>query len=260
MTEVVMSRREILQGLAAGSVVAMASGCATNAELGRSQFLLVSDQQLAQLSAPAWAEMKAQQPISRNPTYNSQLQRVGNKITAAAGGAGQNWEYAVFDSEQVNAFVLPGRQVGFYEGLMDLADNDDQVSTVFGHEVGHVNGKHAAERYSQQLAATGAMAVSQVAIANSDTKFKSELAAVLGLGIQFGVLLPFSRQHELEADRLGVDYMYRAGYDAREAVKFWEKMAAEGSGRRPPEYLSTHPAPETRIRALDSYIRNMGYV
>ncbi|MCG8442551.1 MAG: M48 family metallopeptidase [Caulobacterales bacterium] len=257
---IVMSRREIVSGLAAGAVVAIAPGCATNEELGRSQFLLVSNEQLAELSAPAWNEMKAQQPISQNRTYNDQLQRVGDKITAAAGRGEQSWEYAVFDSEQVNAFVLPGRQVGFYEGLMDLADNDSQLSTVFGHEVGHVTARHAAERYSQSIAASGAMAVSQIALSQTDMKYKNEIAAVLGLGVQFGVLLPFSRKHELEADRLGVDYMHRAGYDAREAVRFWEKMAAQGSGNRPPEYLSTHPAPETRIRALDQYIRNKGYV
>lgn len=258
-----MSRRDLVKGLAAGSVVAIAPACATNQATGRSQFLLVSNEQLAQLSAGSWTDLKRQTPVSNDPGYNSQLQRVGGRITTAAnrrdGVSPVGWEYAVFDSDQVNAFVLPGRQVGFYSGLMDLADNDDQVATVFGHEVGHVTGRHAAERYSQTIAAAGATTLAAVALNETDTRYKNEIAAVLGVGIQFGVLLPFSRQHELEADRLGVDYMAEAGYRPTEALRFWEKMAAQGGGRRPPEYMSTHPLPSTRIQALDQHIRNMGY-
>ncbi len=250
---VVMGRRQLLAGLAAGTVVA----CTTNPETGTSQFILISNDQLAQMSAGSWADIKRQERVSTNPRYNSQLQRVGSRITNAAGRGDQPWEYAVFDSEQVNAFVLPGRQVGFYTGLMDLADNEDQIATVMGHEVGHVTGRHAAERASQQLAFGAGIAA--VDLAAQDSEYRGEIAAVLGLGVQFGILLPYSRRHELEADRLGVQYMARAGYQPREALRFWEKMAADGGGSRPPEYLSTHPAPDTRIRELDQYIRNMGY-
>ncbi len=256
---VVMSRRELVKGLAAGSVVAFTAGCATNPETGRSQLLFVSTEQLAQLSASSWTDLKRQERVSTDPRLNSQLQRVGARITSAAGRSNETWEYAVFDNDAKNAFVLPGRQVGFYKGIMDTADNDDQIATVLGHEVGHVTGRHAAERYSQTIAAAGATALAGVAVSQSDTRYKNEIAAVLGLGIQFGVLLPYSRKHELEADILGVDYMARAGYRPTEAVKFWKKMAADGGGQRPPEFLSTHPDPTTRIARLEQHIANMGY-
>ena len=254
MNPVKMSRRELVAGLAAGSVVA----CTTNPNTGRSQLMLVSDGQLAQLSAGAWDEVKAQETISRDPALNSQLQRVGGRITSAAGMAGQSWEYAVFDSDAQNAFVLPGRQVGFYKGIMDLADNDAQVATVLGHEVGHVTGRHSAERYSQQVAVGVGTTLASVAINESGTQYSQEIAAVLGLGVTFGYVLPYSRAHELEADLLGVDYMAQAGYPTQEAVTFWSKMAAEG-GPRQPEFISTHPSPETRIDRIREHIRSRGY-
>lgn len=254
MKQVVLSRRELVSGLAAGTVVA----CTVNPETGRNQLMLVSDGQLAQLSAGAWDDVKKQESISTDPALNAQLRRVGGRITTAAGMGAQNWEYAVFDSDTKNAFVLPGRQVGFYRGIMDLAENDDQVATVLGHEVGHVTGRHAAERYSQQIAVGVGTTVAAVAINESDTKYKQEIAAALGIGVTFGYLLPFSRKHELEADLLGVDYMARSGYDVNQAVRFWERMAAEG-GPRQPEFFSTHPGPEHRIENIRRHIQENGY-
>jgi predicted Zn-dependent protease len=257
MAEMRLSRRQILVGLAAGTVVA----CTTNPETGRSQLVFISDQQLAQMSTASWDQLKREEKVSNDPRYNSQLRRVGGKITTAAGRGGEPWQYAVFESDAKNAFVLPGRQVGFYEGIMDLADNDDQIAAVLGHEVGHVTGRHAAERASQTMAASGVLLGAQVATARSDDDTTKMIAAALGIGIQFGVILPYSRKHELEADILGVDYMARAGYRPTQALRFWEKMAAESSGQaRPPEFLSTHPSPETRLRAIDQHIRNKGYV
>ena len=153
---------------------------------------------------------------------------------------------------------LPGRQVAAYRGIMDLADNDAQLATVLGHETAHVTARHAAERYSQQMAVAAGTTLAAVALNESDSKYKGEIAAVLGAGVTFGIILPYSRLQELEADRVGVDYMARAGYPTREAITFWEKMAAEG-GPRQPAFLSTHPAPETRMEQLRQHIRNMGY-
>jgi predicted Zn-dependent protease len=252
--QIVMNRRQLVAGLAAGTVVA----CTVNPETGRNQLMLVSEGQLAQLSQSAWADVKKEERVSNDPALNSQLRRVGSNITGAAGMGGQSWEYAVFDSDTKNAFVLPGRQVGFYKGIMDLADNDDQVATVLGHEVGHVTGRHAAERYSQNLAVTGVTAATAIALSQSDTQYKGEIAAVLGLGITFGYVLPYSRAHELEADQLGVRYMHDAGYNPNEAIRFWEKMAAEG-GPRQPELLSTHPDPSTRIQRIRDYIVSQGW-
>jgi predicted Zn-dependent protease len=253
--KVVMSRRQLITGLAAGTVTA----CVTNPDTGESQFLLVSEGQLTQMAASAWNDVKAQTPLSRDPRLNGQLSRIGKRISTAANRQNENWEYAVFDSDQKNAFVMPGGKVGFYRGIMDFSDNDDQIAAVMGHETGHVVGRHAAARYSQQMAAGVGLAAANVVLAQSDTRYKNEIAGVLGLGVTFGVILPFSRKHELQADRLGVDYMHRAGYDVKQSVRLWEKMAAESSGRQPPEFMSTHPSHETRIHELDSYIRAKGY-
>lgn len=264
---VVMDRRELLTGLASGSVVAFTAGaCATNEALGRSQFLLVSDDQLAQLSAGAWQQALQEVPQSRNSTERRQVERVGDRIVQAANArypnarlGEKNWEFAVFDSDQVNAWVMPGGKVGFYSGILDIMDNDDQVGTVMGHEVGHVVGRHAAERYSQQQAAGVGLALASVALAASDIEYKGQIAAVLGAGVTFGVILPYSRKHEYEADRLGVDFMADANYRAGEAVRFWEGMTA-ASGQKPLEWMSTHPSDQNRIATMSQYINNMGYV
>ena len=258
-----MSRRAIISGLAAGTVVPLTmsqSGCATNPVTGRSQLAFIGDDQLGQMAISAWNDVKSQTPISRDPRYTSRLESVGSKIAAAANRPNDQWEFVVFDTDDKNAFVMPGGKVGFYRGLMDLTENDSQMAAVLGHEVGHVTGRHAAERMSQGLLAQVAMVGGQIAIAESDIRFKQEAAAVLGLGIQFGVLMPYSRLHELEADKLGVDYMHASGYDVRQSIRLWELMARADAGRsRPPEFLSTHPSPERRIEELRQYINMRGY-
>ena len=256
-----MSRRDLIRGLASGSVVALtASGCAENPATGRSQLLLISDGQLAQLAASSWTRLKQQEKVSRNPRLNNQLRRVGQRIAAVSGLSGQNWEFVVFESEQVNAFVMPGGKVGFYSGIMELMSNDDQVAVVMGHEVGHVKAKHAAERFSQTTLANIGLQATAIALEANDVRAAQEIAAVLGVGIQFGVLLPYSRKHELEADYLGVKYMHEARYNGVEAINFWNKMIKQSSGRgRPPELLSTHPSPETRVPQMRQQLLNMGY-
>ncbi|MFO1186396.1 MAG: M48 family metallopeptidase [Alphaproteobacteria bacterium] len=254
---ITMSRRDLIRGLACGSVVAFA-GCSENPELGRSQLILVSDGQLAQLAASSWNDLKRKERVSRDPRHNATLQRVGPRIAGSAGMSGQAWEYIVFDSEQINAFVLPGGKVGFYTGIMRLFDNDDQCSIVMGHETGHVVGRHAAERFSQSLLADVGVTAVGIALQQGDSKYSGEIAAILGLGVTFGVILPYSRRHESEADSLGLRYAHKAGYDAAQAIPFWEKMAAK-AGPRQPEFMSTHPDPQTRITAMKAQLRTMGY-
>lgn len=252
-----MDRRQIMMGIAAGSIVAF-TGCAYNEQLGRNQLMLVSDGQMASLSSRAWSDMKKKQKISRNPKYNNRLRSVGKKITTAANMQNMNWEYVAFESKQKNAFVLPGGKVGFYTGMMDFLDNDAQLAAIMGHEVGHVRARHGAERYSQGLASQVGMTAAQVAVAASDVSYGAPLVQALGLGLQFGVLLPYSRSHELEADSIGLNYMTKAGYNPHQSVALWQKMASEG-GSRPPEFMSTHPDPTTRIAALRQQIARMGY-
>ncbi len=259
---IVMKRRDLIRGLAAGTVIAYLPSCETLPD-GTTAFtggsFLISDQQLELLSRESWNELRAQESISSNVSYNRQLGRIGERVTNASGQGAMPWEYAVFESEQVNAFVLPSRQVGFYTGLLELADNDDQVATVMGHEVAHVTYKHSKQRYAQALAAAGVTGIAAVALEAGDVDNSGVIAAAIGLGLQFGVLLPYSRQHELQADAEGLRYMAEAGYDAYEAVRFWEKMESNNAGGRPPEFLSTHPDPGRRIERLDQLARNMGF-
>ncbi len=272
----ILERRRLVQGLAAGGVLAVTganlSGCATNPETGAKQLLLVGDSQLSQMAAASWADVKQKTPTSNDPRYTSRLRNIGSRISRGANKHNEKWDYAVFDQDTRNAFVLPGNRVGFYKGMMDFADNDDQIAGIMGHEVGHVTGRHAAERVSQQMAGQlavvggtilagtqGAKRCGQYQGAqrnqclNSARRNTQLINGALGMGFQLGVILPFSRRHESQSDLLGAKYMQKAGYDPYQSVKLWEKMAAN-SPRRQPEFLSTHPDPARRARDLHNYI------
>lgn len=249
---IIMDRRQLVAGLAAGSVVAI-SGCANNAHLGRSQLLLVSNDQLAEMSKLTWTQLNKQEDFLKGTSFNRRVEEVGKRIVDRSGQGNRNWEFHVIDSPQVNAFVLPGGQVAFYSGILDIMDNDAQVATVMGHEIGHVVGQHAAERASQQMAANIGLQLTNIALASQDIAYAGQISSILGAGVSFGVLLPYSRQHEYEADRLGVQYMSQAGYNPYQAVKFWESMSANSKGA-PAEFMSTHPSDSNRIKAIQALI------
>ncbi len=256
-----LSRREIIRGLAVGTVFPIVAGCQTNSETGVNQFLLVSEGQVAEMAVTAWQEMKKQTPISSNSSLNRRVDRVWGRIAQGANRADQNWEVQVFDTDDVNAFVMPGNKVGVYRGITELTENDDQLASVLGHEVGHVAGQHARERMSLQIAGQLAVVAGVVAASQSDTlkKYGNEIGAIGSLGVQFGVLLPYSRAHELQADKLGVDYMYRSGYRVSQAPRLWDLMAKKSEGNRPSEFMSTHPDPVRRAAVLRQYIREKNY-
>lgn len=266
---VTMSRRDLISGLASGSVLTFAgaglSGCANNAALGRQQLLLVSDEQLAELSSQSWSQALKQTRQTSDSTARRRVEKIGDRIVRAADQrfpkhslTKNNWEFAVFEDKTVNAWVMPGGKVGFHTGILDIMENDDQVATVMGHEVGHVVGRHAAERYSQQLAAGTVANVANVALEAGDIKNRDMIAGILGAGVTFGLILPYSRQHEYEADRLGTDFMSGASYRPDQAVQFWDTMTKK-SGERPLEFMSTHPSDTNRITAMRSYIAKQGY-
>lgn len=247
-----LGRRDLLRGAAAGAAALTLGACATNPETGREQFIIIDEAQLQQAALQAWAQTVQQTPTWNNRAAQSRLERVGMRIAGAAGRGNQQWEFRLFDSPQKNAFVLPANKVGFYRGLYEICDVDDYMATVLGHETGHVTGRHAAERYSRAAA-------TQLGLQIAGTQINSQLAmAALGLGAQVGVLLPFSREQESEADILGLNYMRRAGYDVRQAIPFWERMQASNSSR-PPEFLSTHPDPDNRIQRIRNYINQQGW-
>lgn len=261
-----LSRRGMIMGLASGSVFPFISGCATNLATGESQFLLVDDATIANMSATAWTEMKAQTPQTSNSKLKGRVLNIWDRTIQGAVKQGHvspnaQWDVAVFDTDDVNAFVMPGNRVGVYRGITELTENDDQISSVLGHETGHVVGKHAEERYSVGVAAQIGLMAGQIAVASSEelSKYGSAIGALGGAAVQFGVILPYSRKHELQADKLGVDYMHNAGYDVKQSVRLWELMGAQSQGQRPPEFMSTHPDPDRRAAELRNYINARSY-
>ena len=256
-----LSRRAIISGLAAGSVFPLLSSCTTNPYTGQTELAFMGDQQIASMAASAWTDLKAQTPQTSNSSMKNRVLNVWSRIESQTPKAGEQWDVAVFDTDDVNAFVMPGNRVGVYRGIVDLVENDDQLSSVLGHEVGHTVYRHANRRMSRAMLAQGALAAGQVALSTSETasQYGGAIAALGGAAVQFGVILPYSRQSELEADRAGVDYMHEAGYDVTQSVRLWQLMDANSSGSRQPEFLSTHPHPATRIDELVRYINAKGY-
>ena len=246
------------RGLAAtlaGVALAMLAACATVPETGRTQLLLISASEEMQLGFTEFEKLKRSTPISRDPQINGRVQEVGRRIAAVAPLPDAQWEFVVFDKpDTANAFCLPGGKVGIYTGLLPLAQNDAGLATVIGHEVAHAVARHGAERVSQGLVLDmGGQVLAQAMHTNSELT-RSIVQEAYGLAGTVGVLLPYSRKQELEADHLGLLYMARAGYDPREAVSFWERFAAYGRNRggKPPEFLSTHPVDSTRLAQLQS--------
>lgn len=246
--------RHLSKGALLACALAALGGCAYNETLGRNQLLIIDDSALTQQSDAAWAEALRTQRLSSDAAGNARIRRVGDKIVQAAGLTDRRWEYALFVSDKPNAFVLPSGKIGVTTGLLALVRNDDQLATVLGHEVGHVVARHAAERYSTSAITSTVIRAGQ-GLAGDQAR---AAGAIGGLGAQLGFLLPFSRNHELEADRLGVDYLQRAGYRPSEAVALWRLMAQQRQGSSP-EFASTHPSDSTRIAALEQYIASRGW-
>lgn len=237
----------------AAIVVSVLTACSTS-PTGRNQVLLYSDAELAQMGDQAFSGMKEELKISTRQVENQYVQCVSKAITANVPStifSGQ-WEVVVFDDEQVNAFALPGGKIGVYTGLLNVAENQHQLAAVIGHEVGHVIAEHGNERMSQStLINAGTQAVGQV-LAVNDVAQSGPIMAAIGLGVQVGVQLPFSRTHESEADLIGLQLMAMSGFDPRQSVDLWQNMDAANNGERPLELLSTHPAPQTRIENLQA--------
>jgi predicted Zn-dependent protease len=232
-------------------------GCAYNADLGRDQLLIVNDDSLVGEGEKAWADTLRTAYISKEPRKNARVQAVGQRVINAAGLAGRPWDYAVFLDEAPNAFVLPGGHVGVTVGLLALVENDDQLAAVIGHEAGHVVARHAAERVSQERTSKILLGIAGAAAGGTD--FGKLLQNHGGDAAKFGVLLPFSRKQELEADKLGVDFMARAGYRPREAVALWRNMQALDSGKAGGDMGSTHPSDAVRISELERYLAGRGW-
>ena len=232
--------RNVLAGL---SLVLAVAACAKAPVTGRSQLILLPESQDADMGLQAYQQIKQEEKISGDAALNPLVQTVGRQIAAVSGHPEWDWQFTLFDNAEPNAFALPGGKVGVYTGLFKVAQNDAQLAAVMGHEVGHAIARHGAERMSQGiLAQLGGVAVGAATGSQPIVDLYSQAATL-------GVILPYSRGQESEADEIGLMLMAEAGYDPREAVKLWQNFAALG-GERPAEFLSTHPSEGTRIQRL----------
>src|SRR5262245_36119995 len=234
--------RHALVGLSFALAVA---ACAQAPVTGRNQLILLPESQDADMGLQAYQQIKQEEKISNNAGLNQRVQTVGRRIAAVSGHPEWDWQFTLFENPEPNAFALPGGKVGVYTGLFKVAQNDAQLAAVMGHEVGHAIARHGAERMSQGiLAQIGGVAVGAATGSQAIVDVYSQAATL-------GVILPYSRGQESEADEIGLMLMAEAGYDPREAVKLWQNFAALG-GERPPEFLSTHPSEGTRIERLQA--------
>ncbi|MBS1667518.1 MAG: M48 family metallopeptidase [Bacteroidetes bacterium] len=241
-------------------------GCAHNAITGRNQLILYPESEIQSMAAGQYKEFLS---LNKVVTAGSgaakadveMVRRVGQRISAAITAyytsqglgkllEGYKWEYNLVDSKEVNAWCMPGGKIVVYTGLLPITQNETALAIVLGHEITHALAQHGNERMSQgMIQQLGGVALN-VALVNKPAETQNLFMSAYGIGSNVGVLLPFSRKHELEADRLGLRFAAMAGYDPREAIPFWQRMSKASSGNKPPEILSTHPLDETRIAKL----------
>jgi predicted Zn-dependent protease len=257
-----MSTRALALALAG---LLLLAACSTVPITGRSQLSMVPQADIVVSAAQGYDELIAESELSSDSEMTRMVVDVGTDVARSAEAFLRDvgmedelryyeWEFNLIqDDEMPNAFCLPGGKIGVYTGIMPVAGGPDGLAVVISHEVAHAIANHGGERMSQLLLAElGGMALATAMESKPDETRELAMLAY-GLGAQLGVLLPYSRQHESEADRIGLILMARAGYDPHEAVPFWQRMNQLGGGR-PPEFLSTHPAPETRIEQIQEYL------
>jgi len=230
-----------------------AVACQTVPLTNRPQLLLIPEGTEIQLGLSSYQDILKKARVSHDPALNEQVTRVGTRIAEATGRTDYQWEFRVLEDKQANAFCLPGGKVAVYTGILPITRDDAGLAAVLGHEVSHAIARHGGERLSQQLAVQGGLLAVQGALASRDGPTVQLVAAALGAGATVGVLLPWSRLQESEADHLGLIFMAKAGYHPSAARDLWVRMASLG-GPRQPEFLSTHPAPQTRIAQIEAWI------
>jgi predicted Zn-dependent protease len=228
--------------------VFLALGACATSPTGQPQLRLFPDSEMVRMGAAAFEQSKQETPLTRNDAATRYVRCVAAAVVAEVGLPGE-WEVQVFESPQANAFALPGAKIGVYTGMLKVAESQDQLAAVLSHEVAHVTAQHGNARVSAASATRVGLDLVQV-LTSTSTPYRTELLGLLGLGAQYGVLLPYGRGQETEADILGLDYMAMAGFDPRQAIQLWRNMAVASGGKQPPAFLSTHPSNEGRITAL----------
>ncbi|NVK24382.1 MAG: M48 family metallopeptidase [Gammaproteobacteria bacterium] len=225
----------------------------TKSPTGRSQLAFVSKDKLEKMGTESFEQMKQEQKISEDKELTQFVQCVADAITPNVSKEAHDgdWEVVLFDSPQVNAFALPGGKIGVYTGILEVTENADQLAAIMGHEVAHVIANHSNERLSSNQAAAGVQALASVLLAGQDESTQQYSMAALGVGLQYGVLMPYGRSHETEADIIGQELMAMSGFNPQAAVELWHNMA-KANKDAPPEFLSTHPSHDTRIESLNN--------
>ncbi|HUT44960.1 MAG TPA: M48 family metallopeptidase [Sedimentisphaerales bacterium] len=256
MKHALKSKLIVLSGL-----LLLLAGCSEVEITGRKQFNIVPDSTMNSMSFQSYGEFLTQNKLSTNAEQTQMVKRIGGRIQNAVEQycktnciedrlAGYEWDFNLVEDPNINAWCMPGGKVVVYTGILPIAQGETGLAVVMGHEIAHAFAKHGAERMSQSLVVQmGGMALS-TALKDRPEQTKNLFMQSYGIGTQVGVLLPYSRVHEREADHLGLVFMAMAGYNPEEAVGFWQRMAAQKTGAQPPEFLSTHPADQTRIQNL----------
>lgn len=234
--------------------ILLVAACETVPLTGRHQLLLFPEGQELHMGATAYRDVLKKGKVSADPTLNDQVTRVGHRIAQATGRNDYQWEFKVLDDKQVNAFCLPGGKVAVYTGILPLTRDDAGLAAVLGHEVSHAIARHSGERLSQQLGVQLGLVGAQLALSGQDPRMAQLGTTALGALATGAVLLPFSRAQESEADHLGLIYMAKAGYDPTAARDLWIRMSQSSKGQKPPEFLSTHPSDETRIKQIETWL------
>jgi metalloendopeptidase OMA1, mitochondrial len=238
-----------------------------NPETGRAAHVGMSTQQEAALGLQSYEQVLSQsRAIDSGPQFEM-VKTVAGRLSRATGQGGQNfqWEVSLVSDNQVNAFCLPGGKIVVYTGILPVTQNDAALATVMGHEMAHATSRHGAQRVLQTNLTQTAMTGVAASLGDMDYEKQRAIMGALGAGAKYGILMPFSRKHESEADEIGLMYMARAGYDPEESIRFWQRMEHASQGA-PPEFLSTHPSHGTRIqqletlmpKALEEYKRSSG--
>ena len=226
--------------------------CGTTPHSGRTRFILPESMtQENKMGEEYYKKVLGESKLSNNRTYVDMVKRVGNRISKATGQK-YKWEFNVIESDQINAWALPGGKIAFYTGIFKMFKNEAELAAVMGHEIAHVTLRHGGERMSQQVVQKLGGSVIAGLAANEQQQ-QIFLGAYAGV-TTVGVMLPFSRAHEFEADNVGTRYMAQAGYEPNAAVDFWKRMKEASKGSKPPELLSTHPADSKRIKELKKFM------
>src|SRR4051812_49397491 len=225
-----------------------------NPETGRASHVGMSTQQEASLGLQSYQQVLAQSQSIESGDAFEIVKRVTGRLAGATGTSAKDfdWRVSLIRDEKQNAFCLPGGKIVVYSGIIPVAENEAGLATVLGHEMAHATSRHGAQRVLQQNLAQTVMTGVAVSLSDMDYDKQRMVMGALGAGAQYGVLMPFGRKHESEADEIGLIYMARAGYDPHESIRFWQRMEQTGSGQQPPEFLSTHPSHGTRIAQLEA--------